>query len=65
MIALSDSQLYSVMQAAQPLDPSKRATMMERVAAQLRLTGARYPSDDDVARAIKLAMAGLQHAPAV
>jgi hypothetical protein len=46
-----------------PLDPSKRAVAMERVAASLRY-GARWPSDGDVDAAIKAALAGLLHGSA-
>ena len=51
--SLTDHQLELVMTAAEPLDPSKRATLMERIAVHLRLTGVRYPTDHDVDRAIK------------
>jgi hypothetical protein len=47
------------MAAAVLLDPSKRVTLMERIAANLRRTGLRYPIDHDVNHAIKVAMAGL------
>lgn len=62
--ALTDDQLHSVMMAAQPFDPSKRGTFLERVAAELRRLGLRYPTDDDVARAVRVALTRLQQAPA-
>jgi hypothetical protein len=55
----TDHQLELVMAAAALLDPSKRVTLMERIAANLRRTGLRYPIDHDVNHAIKVAMAGL------
>jgi hypothetical protein len=33
--------------------------LVERIAGHLRLTGVRYPTDHDVERAIRAAMAGL------
>jgi hypothetical protein len=48
MIALSDNQLQTAMKAAQPLDPSKRAVLLERVAGHLRVTGLRRVRDRDV-----------------
>src|SRR5262245_9829329 len=35
-LSLTDDQLHTVMKACAPLDPSKRAVLIERVAAQLR-----------------------------
>jgi hypothetical protein len=61
---LSNEQLACVMVAAQPFDPAKRAAFLERVAAELRRLGLRYPTDDDVARAVRVALTRLQHAPA-
>jgi hypothetical protein len=57
--ALPDRQLALVMTAATPLDPSKRATLLERVASHLRRIGVRRPTDSDVDRAIKAAMSEL------
>jgi hypothetical protein len=54
--ALTDHQLELVMMATAPFDPAKRAVLMERMAAHLRLNG---PTDTDVNRAIKAAMVGL------
>jgi hypothetical protein len=61
---LSNDQLAFVMVAAQPFDPSKRAVLLERIAGELRRLGLRHPSDDDVRRAIRLALTRLQQAPA-
>jgi hypothetical protein len=63
MIALSDDQLASVMRACAPLDPSKRAVALERVAGELRRTAGRYCSDSDVDHALKIALVGLMHEP--
>jgi hypothetical protein len=57
--ALTERQLALVMTAATPLDPSKRATLLERVASHLRRISVRQPTDSDVDRAIKAAMRGL------
>jgi hypothetical protein len=57
--ALTNHQLELVMMATAPLDPAKRAVLMERMAAHLRLNGVRHPTDTDVNRAIKAAMVGL------
>jgi hypothetical protein len=38
--SLTDHQLELVMTAAAPLDPSKRATLMARIAVHLRLQAA-------------------------
>jgi hypothetical protein len=62
-LSLTDEQLHTVMKACAPLDPSKRAVLIERVAAQLRqLAGCRRPSDGDVELALRAAMAGLRQA---
>jgi hypothetical protein len=52
-------QLALVMTAAKPLDPSKRATLLERIASHLRCISVRRPTDSEVDRAIKAAMSGL------
>jgi hypothetical protein len=57
--SLSDDQMRAILVAAQPLDPSKRCTLLERTAAQLRRIGVRRPTDDDVEHAIRFAMRGL------
>jgi len=61
---LNNEQLACVMTAAQPFDPAKRAVLLERIAGELRRLGLRHPSDDDVTRAIRLALRGLMHEPA-
>jgi hypothetical protein len=43
--ALTDHQFELVMMATAPFDPAKRAVLMERMAAHLRLNGGRYPID--------------------
>jgi hypothetical protein len=62
--ALTDNQLHCVMTAAQPFDPAKRAVFLERVAGELRRLGLRYPNDNDLSRAIGVALTRLQQAPA-
>jgi hypothetical protein len=37
--SLSDDQMRAILIAAQPLDPSKRCTLLERVAGHLRRIG--------------------------
>jgi hypothetical protein len=67
MIALSDQQLEIVMTAATPLPPEKRALLLERVAAHLRLHGRRGGrgfGDVDVELAVQAALRGLAR-PAV
>ena len=46
--SLSDRQLAELMQVAEPLDPSKRLVLVERVAAALRLNGNGHPTNDEV-----------------
>jgi hypothetical protein len=61
-LALSDTQLRTVMTALGPLDPSKRAVALGRVRAQLRVSGIRPPSDADLKSAIAAAlMHGIVH----
>jgi len=43
--SLSDDQMRAILIAAQPLDPSKRCTLLERVAGHLRRIGVRHPTD--------------------
>ena len=57
MISLSDRQLSLVMTAARAVDVEKRDVFLQRVAAHLMLQAAR--TDDDVARAIEVALRGL------
>jgi hypothetical protein len=48
--ALTDHQLELVMMATAPFDPAKRAVLMGRMAAHLRVNGVRHPTDTDVNR---------------
>jgi len=49
--SLSDDQMRAILIAAQPLDPSKRCTLLERVAGHLWRIGVRHPTDADSERA--------------
>jgi len=60
MLTLTDKQLKLVMTAAQPLDPDKRALLLERVAAQLQFAvGGARPRDDDIEAACRRSLEGL------
>ncbi len=61
-LSLTDNQMQAVLLAAQPLPPEKRSELLERIGARLRLVAGR-PSDDDVARAVELALRGLVQEP--
>jgi hypothetical protein len=50
------------MVAAKPLPPDKRSVLLERTAAHLQQLGYLRVSDDDVERAVKVAVRGLLHA---
>jgi len=56
-IALTDSQLAIVMDAARGIDPARRDVFLQRVAAMLRYRG--VFTDADVADVARLALAGL------
>jgi hypothetical protein len=58
MLALTDSQLQIVMDAAQPLPVDKRETFLWRVSARLQLQRRQF-DDDDVATAVRAALVGL------
>jgi hypothetical protein len=61
MISLSDRQLATVMAAASSLDPEKRSTYLERVAAILHVRHGRFV-DSDVTTAAQTALDSLlQH----
>jgi len=60
----SDDHLRIVMNAARPLAVEKRALFLERLGAQLALRGFRHPSDDDLARAVRMALQGLRQGTA-
>jgi hypothetical protein len=62
VLALDDDQLAVVMLAASGLDPEKRSVFLERVAARLRLQP-RF-TDDDLDKAIRMALIGLAHSSA-
>jgi hypothetical protein len=44
---------------ARIVTPAKRVALLERVAARLRMQGARRPSDADIESALKRCLAGL------
>lgn len=57
-ISLSDKQLEIVMDPAADLPVEKRAVLLERIAARLRLIG--HFDDDDLERAVRLAQHNLR-----
>ena len=61
-LALSDSQLNTVMMATADLPPEKRSLYLERVGAMMNERG-RF-NDTDVAKVAKLALTGLVRQPA-
>jgi len=61
-LALSDSQLNTVMMAAADLPPEKRSLYLERIGAMMNARG-RF-NDTDVAEVAKLALTGLVRQPA-
>jgi hypothetical protein len=63
MLALTDSQLGLIMTAPGGLSPEKRALLLERVAARLRLRGTN-PTDAELGHAVQLALTGLIRDPA-
>jgi hypothetical protein len=58
-LALSDNQLAIVVAAAQPLEPAKRALLLERLAALRFTTGGARPNDADVAKVLDQCIRGL------
>jgi hypothetical protein len=58
MLALTDAQLQIVMTAAGGLSPEKRSLLLERIAARLRLYGAKF-TDAELDDAIRVALTGL------
>jgi hypothetical protein len=59
MISLSDRQVAIVMEAAKPLSPEKRGIFLQRVAALFRRQSGRIKSDDDVGKAVVIALSSL------
>jgi len=59
MLALSDSQLETLMTFAADIPPDKRSTFLERVGAMLAVRGRGHFNDDDVAEVAQLALTGL------
>jgi len=59
MLALTDSQLQTVMQTAGSIDPDRRGVFLQRLEAMLRLR--RRFDDRDVADVAALATCGLVH----
>jgi hypothetical protein len=63
-LGLTDSQLASVMAAAGGLPREKRDVFLQRIAGYLTLYGGCHPTDDDVDRAIRVALVQLVQAMA-
>src|SRR5262249_13327715 len=59
MIALSDTQLKTVMAIASDVPTEKRPAFLERVAAMLELRGRGHFGDKDVTEITQLALTGL------
>jgi hypothetical protein len=51
------------MDAARQLEPEKRDTFRQRLAASLRINGIRKPTDVDLERALRAALCGLLQEP--
>ncbi len=64
MLMLSEPQIEIVMTAAGGLPVEKRGLFVERVAARLQLNGTRFTAAD-LDAAVRLAMQGLSHTPAL
>jgi hypothetical protein len=64
MIALTDSQLKVVMDAARTLPVEKRDVYLKRIAAMLALRGRGHFGDGDVHEVTALALCGLVHTDA-
>jgi hypothetical protein len=63
-IALTDSQLKLVTEAARSIPIDKRSAYLERIAGHLQQLGYQRVRDVDVERAISTSLQGLVHAPA-
>jgi hypothetical protein len=59
MVALSDSQLKTLMTFAADIPPDKRSTFLERVGAMLAMRGRGHFTDSDVQDVASLALCGL------
>ena len=59
MIGLTDIQLGIVMNAARTVPVEKRDIFLQRVAALPRRQAGRIKSDDDVGRAVEIALSSL------
>ena len=59
MLGLTDTQLAAVMDLARTLPVEKRDVFLQRVAALLRRQAGRIKSDDDVGRAVEIALSSL------
>jgi hypothetical protein len=64
MLALSDSQLKTLMTFAADIPPDKRSMFLERVGAMLAMRGRGHFNDEDVADVARLALTGLTRQPA-
>ena len=62
MIALTDSQLRTVMDAASALAPERRDIFLQRCGAMLRMR--RRYTDSDLVEVVQLACTGLVREPA-
>jgi hypothetical protein len=62
-LALSDSQLRLVTEAAWPIPVDKRGAFLQRIAGHLQQLGYRRVQDVDVERAVSVSLRGLLHAP--
>jgi|RhiMetdeSRZDD1v2_1073273.scaffolds.fasta_scaffold39789_2 hypothetical protein len=59
MIGLTDAQLKIIMTAANGVPVERRDVFLQRVAALLRRQAGRFKSDDDVGRAVEIALSSL------
>jgi hypothetical protein len=65
LFGLTERQLLLVFRIAEPLEPDKRAVLLERLGAHFRLAG-RWGKvrDAELEEALRRALAGLQQEPA-
>jgi hypothetical protein len=64
MIALSDAQLDTIVSLARRLEPEKRDSYLQRIAADLAVRHGFRFTDADVSAAAHAALQGLVHEPA-